>query len=359
MFYINVYILEIMKQVIAHIDMDCFFCACEEKKNPSLKDKAVIVGGTGDRGVVSASNYNARKYGVFSATPLKTARRLCPDGIYLNVDMSYYKNESIKIMNILNRFTDTLLQVSVDEAYLDLTEYSKQFDSIEHMTEYIKESVLVETELTCSIGLSESKIVSKIASDFNKPNGITIVRDMKAFLENLPIGKIPGIGKKTKEIYIDYGIKKIGDLTNKKNSYLYERFGEQGITFKRIAEGKDRTKIKFSQARKSISRETTLTKNTTNIIELENELNKICEQVFKDLDNGFFKNISIKIRYKDFTTLTRDKALISYENSLESIKKNGFEIFRKTITSKPVRLIGLKLGNIVEKKQKTLENFKD
>lgn len=346
-----------MKQVIAHIDMDCFFCACEVKQNPELKTKPVIVGSTGDRGVVSAANYEAREYGVFSATPISIARQLCPKGTFLPVNFGLYKQESEKIMNILYSFSDFILQVSVDEAYLELTEYSKNFESIEKMAEHIKNSVETETGLSCSIGVSESKIVSKIASDYRKPGGITVVKDMKEFLKELPIGKIPGIGKVSKENYINYGIERIGDLTEKKNSFLYEKFGNQGIFYKRVAEGLDKTKLEEYKGRKSVSRESTLNKNTSNVILLEKELDKICEQVYEDLKGGFFKTVSIKLRHNDFTTLTRDKALNTHQNSLSSIKKNALELFRKTISARPVRLIGVKLGNILEQDQKTLEIF--
>ena len=346
-----------MQQIIGHIDMDCFFCACELKKNPTLKGKPVIVGSTGDRGVVSTANYEAREYGVFSATPISIARERCPNGIYLPVDFELYKKESKQIMDTLTRFSNFVLQVSVDEAYLDLTEFSKEFESLEKMAEYIKNTIYSETELTCSMGISESRIVSKIASDFRKPGGITIVRDMKEFLAELPIGKIPGIGKKSEEMYLNSGVETIGDLCNKKNSYLYEKFGSQSIFYKKLAEGLDKTKLEKREGRKSISRETTLSKNTGNVIVLERELDKICGQVFIDLNKGFFKTVSIKIRYNDFTTLTRDKALITYQNSLKTIKDCAFELFRKNIGGRPVRLLGVKLGNIVEKNQKTLEKF--
>ncbi|MFW5852605.1 MAG: DNA polymerase IV, partial [Nanoarchaeota archaeon] len=356
-FLIHLYNIKYMQQVISHIDMDCFFCACEEKKDPALKGKPVIVGSTGERGVVSAANYEARKYKVFSATPIGIARQLCPKGIYLPVDGDYYRKESRKIMNTLTRYSDSIRQVSVDEAYLDLTSYSKKFESLQKMAESIRKTILTETKLSCSIGVSESRIVAKIASDFRKPGGITIVEDMASFLKDMDIGKIPGIGKRTEEMYIASGIEKVGDFLNKKNSYLYEKFGNQGLFYKRLAEGLDKTTIEKQQGRKSVSRETTLGKNTANVIAIEKELEKICKQVYADLKDGFFKTVSIKIRYQDFTTLTRDKALMSYENSLKTIRDTAFELFRKNITSVPVRLIGVKLGNIIEKNQKTLEKF--
>ncbi|MFW6230572.1 MAG: DNA polymerase IV [Nanoarchaeota archaeon] len=343
--------------IIAHVDMDCFFCSCEVKRDPGLKGKPVIVGSTGDRGVVSAASYEARDYGVYSATPIGIARQRCPDGIYLPVDGKYYREQSREIMQILSRFTDFILQVSVDEAYLDLTDYSEQFENLEKMAESIKDTIIAETGLSCAVGVAESRIVAKIASDYRKPGGITIVDDQQSFLKEMPIGKIPGIGKKSEEMYQLGGIHIIGDFAERSNAELYQKFGNQGLFYKKLALGMDRTPLQEHGARKSVSRETTLERNTANIIILEKELEKICRQVHDDLGGGFFKTVSLKLRYSDFSTLTRDKGLKTSANSLDIIRKHAFDLFRKTITNRPVRLLGVKLGNIDEKGQSTLEKF--
>jgi nucleotidyltransferase/DNA polymerase involved in DNA repair len=321
-----------------------------------LKGKPVLVGSTGERGVVSAASYEARDFGVFSATPISIARKRCPDGIYLPVDFEYYRKQSKEIMTLFSQFTSFILQVSVDEAYLDLTDYASQFASWEAMAEHIKREVTLATELTCSIGVSESRIVSKIASDFNKPNGVTIVHDMNEFLQNLPIGKVPGIGKRSQELYNKYDIRVMGDFAKKSNAELFEKFGQQGLFYKRLALGEDRTELEAHGKQKSASREHTLYKNTSDIILLENILGRVCEQLYKDLDGKFFKTVSIKLRYDDFTTLTRDERLKTPANSLDMIKAYAFDLFRRTITNRNVRLLGVKVGHL-EKGQVTLQKF--
>ncbi len=344
-----------MRRVIAHIDMDCFFCACEVKKDPSLKGKAVIVGSTGNRGVVSAASYEARKYGVFSAIPISTARRQCPDGVFLPVDKDLYREESANVMSILSRFSDTMRQMSVDEAFLDLTEMSKGFKSLEAMAGHIKKTLETETGLSCSIGVADSTIVAKIASDHNKPSGITVVHDTARFLEDLPISKVPGIGKLSEESYQDKGIEHVGDFKKKSNAELYQHFGASGLFYKRLALGEFSNTIEQDGPRKSVSRETTLEKDTHNIIELEKEIMKLCKEVHEDLEGGFFKTVSIKIRYSDFSTMTRDQSFKTPSNSIDSVSDTALALFRRTITSKTdVRLLGVKLGNIEEHGQMTL-----
>lgn len=347
-----------MQQIIAHIDMDCFFCSCEEKIKPEYKGNPVIVGGTGTRGVVSAANYEARRYDVYSATPIGLARKLCPDGIYLPVNYSLYKQESQNIMQIFSKLTKNMLQVSIDEAYLDLTELFKQFSNLESMARYIKNQVKIETGLTCSVGVAESKIVAKIASDFNKPDGVTIVKDAKTFLAPLSIGKIPGVGKKSLENYEDRQIFTIEDLGNQRQSRIFEIFGSQGVFYHRVANGLDFSKIEPRGVMKSLSRENTLIKDTSNLFELEEEIKGISKQLKKDLKDNFFKTVSIKLRYSDFTTLTRDVTLKTPMSSLKIIKNEALELFRATITSQQkVRLIGVKLANLSDEnvKQKTLK----
>lgn len=346
------------KRMIAHIDMDCFFCACEMKRNPDLKGQPVIVGGTGYRGVVSTASYEAREYGVYSATPIAIARRKCPNGVYLPTDGRLYREESEKVMEIISQFSDTIRQVSVDEAYLDVTELSKSFEDLKSMAEMIQKTIRDETELTCSIGIARSTIVAKIASDFRKPAGITIVEDTRDFLKDMDISKIPGIGKTSEEMYKDMNIYKIGDFLEKTKSELFEKFGRQGIFYRRLAEGDFYNSIELNGPRKSVSREDTLDEDTSDIIRLEDEIDKLCEEVYDDLDGGFFRTVSIKIRYSDFTTITRDKGLKTISNDLDMIKKEALSLFRKTINSKDdVRLLGVKLGKVEEKGQKTLSDL--
>lgn len=348
--------------IIAHIDMDCFFCACEVKKDPELKGKPVIVGGTSDRGVVSAANYEARNFGVFSATPLKTAKKLCPDGIFLDVDIKLYRKESERIMEIFYEIADDMQQVSVDEAYLALDNYSKNFSDLDEMAEHIQKTILEKTSLTCSIGISESRIVSKIASDFKKPAGITIVNNMQKFLAPLPIEKIPGIGKVTKENYHNNKVHTIGNLAKLDNFTILELFGKQGIEYQKVALGLDRSGIVHRETIKSISREDTFLNDLYDPLILEKKLFELSRQVHNDLLSSFmtYRTVSIKLRYADFTTITRDITLRAPINSLEEIRRNTIELFRKAYNQKnPVRLLGIKLSNLDsdEEIQLTLNDF--
>jgi len=344
--------------LIAHIDMDCFFCSCEIKRSPKFAGKPVIVGSTGNRGVVSAANYEARKFGVFSATPISKARILCPDGVYLGVDKKYYFEESKKIMKLLNNVSTEIQQVSVDEAYLELTEYAERFDSFEDMALSIKKMIQDECDLSCSIGIAESKIVAKIASDFKKPGGITIVRDAKEFLAPLVIEKIPGIGRVSKKYYHEQGIHTIGDLAELSRARVVEMFGKHALFFHDISLGKERSQIKSHRDRKSISRETTFFPDINSKSLITDELSVISHRVFKDLGKKYFKTVGIKVRFSDFTTITRDITLPIHCRSFLDIRNNAMSLLDE-IPSGKIRLLGVRLSKLISGKevQTTLLEF--
>lgn len=343
--------------IIAHVDMDCFFCACELKRDPSLADKPIMVGATGERGVISAANYEARKFGVFSATPISKARNLCPDGIFLRPDFELYRQESDHFMEILQDIADDFVQVSIDEAYLDLTEYSKIFDSLHTMAQFIKKLIKKKTRLTCSIGIANSRIISKIASDFNKPDGITIVDNPKEFLKELPIEKIPGIGKVSKRHYHQNNIYKIGDLVGKDKFWIIDRFGQHGIYYQNVALGLDTSGLVHHGKRKSISRERTFMQDCSDEHIINNKFQELCNKVHDDLGTRSFKTISIKVRYSDFTTITKDRSLNIPTNSLELIRQNIFHLWNQC-EKQNIRLIGVKLSNLTHhEKQLTLDQF--
>ncbi|MBN2880824.1 DNA polymerase IV [Candidatus Woesearchaeota archaeon] len=330
--------------IIAHIDMDCFFCACELKRDYSLKGKPVIVGGLGKRGVVSTSNYLARRYGVFSAQPICIARKLCPDAIYLTPDHEYYSNESSKIMDVLSSFGE-IEQVSIDEAYIDVTEFMKIFSSLEKMTEFMQRKVLKKTGLTCSIGISTSRYVSKIASDFKKPFGYTIVLDPAEFLSTLNISKIPGIGKVSKLYYNKNGINTIGDLANMNRGAVLDKFGKSGLHFQNIALGLDKTGLLEHGPIKSSSRETTYQEDVSDFDELEKSLANLSEHVISDAKSKLFKTVSVKIRYSDFTTRTKDYSFNCFINSIDTVKETCKSMLTELFDSeKGVRLLGVKLS---------------
>jgi DNA polymerase IV (archaeal DinB-like DNA polymerase) len=349
-----------MRRIIAHVDMDCFFCSCEIKRNPELKGKPVIVGGTGIRGVVSAANYEARTFGVFSATPISKAKELCPQGVYIAVDKKFYKRESEKIMKLFRDISDDMEQVSIDEAYLDFTSFSEKFNSLKEMGVEIQKKVFDATHLTCSIGISNSRRVSKIASDFKKPNGVTVINDAASFLAPLSIHKIPGIGKVARKKFEDNGVFTIGKLAEMNRYKVKELFGDSGLTFQDIALGKDHSGISHRIRRDSFSRETTFLTNVTSKDELIEEIRKLSQEVHKDLGNYMFKTVSIKLRYSDFKTITRDSSVLTSSCSVDDIERLATTLFLSAfIEGRQYRLIGVKVTNLSggKDKQKVLRDY--
>ncbi|MGM5483082.1 MAG: DNA polymerase IV [Nanobdellota archaeon] len=351
-----------MEKIIAHLDMDCFFCQCEIKKKPELGKKPVIVGNTGARGVVSAANYEARKFGVYSAIPISRARMLCPEGIFLPVDKSLYSKESSKIMDNLALVVEDIEQVSIDEAYLDITMLTLEKGSMENAAQYLQSLVKNASGMSCSVGVSNSRIVSKIASDFKKPGGITIVRDTKKFLADLDIGKIPGIGKVTKQRFIAKNVKTIGELADMDKFKLMDDFGRHGVVLQNVARGLDRTYLSKRYKAKSYSREDTFSEDVSCYSVLLDNFMEISKRVVKDLSNYYFRTVSIKIRYSNFKTITRDFSFKTPQSSIKAVEKASRELFdRNYERGRGVRLIGVKLSNISggTEKQLTLSTFFD
>lgn len=349
-----------MSKIIAHVDMDCFFCACEQKRNPSIKGKPVIVGGNSRRGVVSAANYEVRKFGVHSAMPISKALRFCPNVINLPVDYAYYKSESNQIMNILRQVSDDFLQASIDEAYIDLTSFARQFKSLKLLGEWLKSVVYDKTSLTCSIGISHCSTTSKIASDFNKPFGVTVVENQAEFLKSLAIGKMPGIGKVSRIKYMELGLKTLGDLANADRFFILDHFGMCGIKFQQIVQGIHRSAIAREIKQQSISKEHTFSEDTDDESALLIAIDSMCQAIYRRLNNRYFKTISLKIRYHDFRTITRDLSLQTMRATLTSLRKIVKDFFLKAYDGDiPLRLIGVKLTNIVtgSHKQTTLAAF--
>ena len=349
-----------MERIITHLDMDCFFCQCEEKQNPALKNNPVIVGSTGGRGVVSAANYEARKYGVFSATPISVARKLCPEGFFLPVNKTLYKQESDKIMSALGSVCDGFEQVSVDEAYLDITSIYFSYGNLEKVGLFLQNVVKDNSQMSCSVGISNSRYVSKIASDYRKPGGITVVEDVSRFLFSLDIGKIPGIGKVSKKKFNSLDVWTIGELAEMDKFKLMDSFGVYGVQLQNIAKGLDRTGLNKNERIKSYSRENTFSSDVSDFSFLKDSLRDLCERVHVDLGNYFFRTVSLKIRYQDFVTITRDVSLKTSSRDIDIILDKSFELFEKNYTrGRPVRLIGVKLSNITggTDRQLTLDSF--
>lgn len=352
------------KRIILHVDMDHFFTAVEEQQHPEYKGKPVVVGadpkeGKG-RGVVSTCNYEARKYGVRSGMPISRAWKLCPDAIYLPVNYELYVKVSNEIMTILRTYSDKFEQWGIDEAFLDVTSKVKDYVEAEALTRAIKKEIFEKQKLTCSIGIGPNKLIAKIASDFQKPDGLTVVKEeeVEKFLAPLAVRKLLWVGRKTEQKLKIIGIKTIGDLAHYDPAVLVETFGVVGTQMYLMAHGIDRSEVEERGEIKSIGRDVTFQEDTTNFEFILNTLNELAEEVHKDIlrQNVNFKTVTVRVRYENFETHTHSKTLPFITNRLQDLKKTGKELMQAYLKpNRKVRLVGIRVSNFVSsKKQKTL-----
>jgi DNA polymerase IV len=302
-------------RTIFHVDMDAFFVSVEELFDPSLKGKAVVVGGRpNERGVVSAASYEARKFGVHSAMPLRTAARLCPHAIFVDGHPTRYRDCSARVRETLNRFSPVVEMASIDEAYLDMTGTERLHGPPLAAAHTLHQTMKSETQLNCSIGVSSARLVSKVASDQAKPNGVLwIVPGAEAaFLAPLDVRKIPGVGKVTENNLHLLSIRKVGDLARLDARFLEERFGKWGLALAGKARGLDAggwfdAEIGANADPKSISHEHTYNEDTSDLAAIESTLARLSEMVGRRLrENGLHaRTVQLKLRYSDFSTITR------------------------------------------------------
>ena len=301
---------------IIHIDMDAFYASVEQMDNPELKGKAVAVGGSEKRGVVSAASYEARKFGVKSAMSGSLAAKLCPELIFVRPNFERYTEISKKIKTIFFDYTDLVEPLSLDEAYLDVTENKKGNPSASLIAKDIRNRIYNEVGLTASAGISINKFVAKIASDYNKPNGQKTVNpeDVISFLEDLDIRKFYGIGKVTAEKMYQKGIFTGKDLKTKSIEYLDTHFGKSGKYYYSIVRGIHKSEVKPNRIRKSLAAERTFSENLSSEIFMLEKLEHISNEVSRRLSKNKVagKTVTLKIKYSDFTQQTRSKTLAYY-----------------------------------------------
>jgi DNA polymerase IV len=343
-------------RTIFHVDMDAFFVSVEELFDPSLKGKAVVVGGKGDeRGVVSAASYEARKFGVHSAMPLRVASRLCPHAIFLEGQMHRYKEYSDRVAEVLDSFTPQLEMASIDEAYLDMTGSRRLWGPPLEAAHKLHEAISAKTGLNCSIGIASSRLVAKIASDQAKRNGVLwVLPGTEAqWLAPLHVKRIPGVGKVTEKQLADLGIKKIGQLSALGARFLEQHFGQWGLALAGKAEGKD-AGAWFSGAvgeddtPKSISHEHTFTEDVTDRQLLHATLVRLTEKVMRRLrEHGLHaKTVQLKLRYKDFSTYTRAKTLPEASNIDRDVVDCSTALFHENWPrGEAVRLLGVQVSH--------------
>jgi len=336
---------------ILHLDMDAFFAAVEVKRRPELAGKPLVIGGHGDptqRGVVSTASYEARKFGIHSAMPLRTAYKLCPQAIFLSVDYDEYSRVSDQIKAILRRFSPVMEDVGIDEAFLDLSEIDAPSEEI---ARNIKQAIREETGLTCSIGIAANKLIAKIASDMEKPDGLTILTetDIESRIWPLPVRKLWGVGPKTEAYLKGMDIHTIGDLASLSLEKLVEEFGKSyGQYLYEASRGIDESPLTTHWEPKSISRETTFQYDTDHWQTLAKTLVEMTKETVGEIrERGYkTKTVTLKVRFSDFRTYTRGKTVTQFTDSFEVIKKAAFECLGRLELNKKVRLIGVRLGHL-------------
>src|SRR5271157_446799 len=345
-----------LNRVIMHIDMDAFYSSVEQRENPLLIGKPVIVGadpkeGKG-RGVVMCFLYEARKFVVHSALPISIAYRLCPNGVYLPPNFTRYEQASEQIIGLLRAFSEKLEQMSIDEAFLDITEKVSSFEEAVALADTIKREIREKAKLTCSIGIAPNKAIAKIASDFKKPNGLTSVppQKIREFLDPLPVTKISGVGKKSSELLTQAGIVSIGQLASTHPSRLTEIFGKYGTRIWQIASGIDEEEVSTSSAIKSISSETTFQEDVTDKTKVMQAFDSIIQDVHARVQSQrmLFRTIGIKVRLENFETFTRARTHTRYTSEKAIIEEYVKQLYREFENSpRKIRLVGVRVSSLI------------
>lgn len=346
-----------LSRTILHMDMDAFFASVEQADNPALKGKPVIVGGA-KRGVVSTASYEARKYGVRSAMPIFEAKRRCPQGIFLPVRMKRYQEVSQKVMAILEAVSPLVEQVSIDEAFVDLTGTERLHGDCIQVARKIKERIWAEACLTCSIGIAPNKFLAKIASDLQKPDGLTIVpeEEVQSFLKDLPVGKLPGVGPKSEEALRGLGIRIVSDILRFPPGLLERKFGKYGLRLVALAQGIDDSPVIPCSPAKSMGSEDTLPEDTTDINILKKQILSQAEEVGERLRRDGLKGrtITLKLKHSDFTLATRSHSLKEATCATKILYDTAVMLLERYSMKMPVRLIGLAVSNFGEGQQYSL-----
>ena len=341
-----------MRKII-HIDMDAFFASVEQRDRPELRGRPVIVGGSpARRGVVSTCSYEARRFGVRSAMPSASAMRLCPDAVFIEPDHRRYVEESKRIMEILCEVTRTVEQVSIDEAYLDVTENSFGWSSATRIARYIRNAIRTRTGLTASAGVSYNKFLAKVASDFQKPDGLTVIPPEKAeaFLDDLPVEKFHGLGKVAAQKLRSMNIRRGADLRQLELPVLKRLFGKSGEWFYAVVRGIDDRPVETEYDPKSVSRETTFDTDLVDAREMRIVLRTLARKVYRRaLRHGVTgRTVTLKVKFSDFKTVTRSLGCEDAVSSGEQLGDLAVELLAKTEASKrPVRLLGVGISSLL------------
>ena len=333
---------------IFHVDCDAFYASCEELRNPKLKNVPLAVGGLSNKSILTTANYKARSYGLHSAMPVFMAKNLCPNLILVPVDHKYYRQKSCEVFAIVENFAILMEQVSIDESYLVV-----ETDKPVVLAQNLQDTIYKDTGISVSIGISYNKFLSKLASDWKKPHGITEItkEDLDKILPDIPVRKVHGIGRKTSEKLAKIGISKVADLLRLDEEYLVYNFGKQGSYIYNVIRGIDDRKVNPQRKRKSIGKERTLKANTDDKILLYSYLKKISsliedEMNIKDIQA---KTVNIKIKDEYFNTHTKAITLQEPISKAEDIYREALGLFDEAYKGDKLRLIGISLSNLTKK----------
>lgn len=343
---------------IIHIDMDAFYAAIEQRDNPDLRGKPVCVGGgPHGRGVVQTCSYEAREYGIHSAMSSSRALRLCPHAIFVSPRFEVYKSVSDQIRDIFHEYTDCVEPMSLDEAYLDVTENKKGIGSPKKIAEAILGQIHWETKCTASAGVSFNKFLAKVGSDFNKPNGITVITPEQAdeFIDNLPIRKFIGVGKVTERKMKEHGIETGRDLKRYSREELKKMFGKAGIYFFNMAHGIDNREVHLFHSRRSIGKERTLYEDLDDVDEIIDMLEGIAERLTDRMKRYGIsgRTITLKVKYHNFKRISRSVTLREAVDGKDVIMENILTLIPKTcIGKRKVRLVGISLSHLESREER-------
>ncbi len=334
---------------IIHVDMDAFYASVEQRDQPKLRGKPVVVGGPPQsRSVVASASYEARAYGIRSAMPCAHAAQLCPSAIFVSPRFDAYKQASKEIMQIFSDYTELIEPLSLDEAFLDVTENKPNIASATWIAQEIQRRILEQTGLTASAGVAPNKFLAKIASDMNKPHGITIIppANVTAVLETLPVKLIPGVGKVTAEKMAQHGIFTTKDIQSFPQEQLIAIFGKAGAHYSQIARGLDDRPVRPERARKSVGIEYTFPKDIIDIEDIHRELSHLAEKLWKRKREISARGLTLKITFADFEKITRSRTLPDFFYSAEEILEIALDLLGNTEAGKrPLRLLGLSLSH--------------
>lgn len=337
---------------IIHVDMDAFYTSVEQRDHPEFRNKPVIVGGSPQgRGVVAAASYEVRKYGVHSAMPAARAVKLCPHAIFVKPRFDVYKEVSDQIREIFFEYTHLVEPLSLDEAYLDVTENHKNLPSATLIAHRIRKQIKEKTDLTASAGVSFNKFLAKIASDLDKPNGLSVITPDKAeeFIERLAIEKFFGVGKATQQKMDSLGIKTGADLKAWAEVDLVKQFGKSGHHYYRIVRGIDNRRVKPNRTRKSIGKERTFSEDISDLEWIRDFLTELSEKISQSMKklNAAGKTITLKVRYENFETVTRSYTLHHYTDKAGELSEVALRLLNETEAgAREVRLLGISVSSL-------------